>query len=445
MTPNNTGFSRSNVESSSNGSVYSSSSQDERGFALLMAILTLLLLAGIIVAGTDDGNARRKAGVAMAARPLQAREIAAAGLADALSWFRRQHTQPVSSFAPARDLTLDPALNETDDEAVGLVREYEVAPGVWARYEVRLTAAAESFTDQDGNGVYDEGESFVDTNGNGTRDAASGARDLSPLRGEAVAGTVWMLESEGFLYERPQADLPLGEGQNSRIAAASLGTEIRRMAISPPAAAALCASQGSEVTLGNRARIRGGGGAAVSFREGTGTPTQDAGSEVSGSPSVTSIPGYEDSLKAIFGLDLTQLKSMADLSTADESVVPADLGEFTLTVIEADTIFTAARPLRGTGVVIIHGSCVIESGSNSFFNGLLWVSGDLEIRAPSYLRGIFVCTGSVDVRGTGGDYAEIDYDDKIIDDLLVRMGRYRTSKSVYALGGNQPFFSGGSE
>jgi hypothetical protein len=415
----------------------------EGGFALLMAILTLLLLAGIIVAGTDSGLAGQKAGAAATANPMRAKEIAAAGLADALSWFRRQHHQPVSEFTPARDLSADPVVNETDDATVGLVREYEVAPSVWARYEVRLTQAEETYTDENGNGVHDEGEAFVDADGSGKWDVASGTRDISALRGEAVSGTVWLIESHGFLFARPHADVPLGEGHNTRIGAASLGTEIRRMAIAPPAGAAVCAAQGGNVVLGNRARVRGGAGAAVAFADGTGNPTQDSGSEVSGSPSVTSVPGYDGSLKAIFGLDLTQLKSMADLSTNDANALQGDVGEFTLTVIEDSVLFNAARPLRGTGVVIIQGNCVIESGSNSFFNGLLWVSGDLDIRAPSYLRGLCVCNGDVDVRGTGGDYAEIDYDDKIIDDLLVRMGRYRTSKSVFAVGELRPLAGGG--
>jgi len=258
------------------------------------------------------------------------------------------------------------------------------------------------------------------------------------LRGEAVAGTVWLIESHGFIFERPDSSLALDEGPNRRIATASVGIEIRRMVIAPPAAAAISDSVGMAVTIGSRARIRGGGGAGVAYGSSTGSPIFLSGSEVSGSPSSTSIPGYDGSLKAIFGLDLTQLKSMADLSTMDEGVVPANAGEFALTVIEDDVTFDAARPLRGTGIVVIQGSCTIDSGSNSLFNGLLWVSGTLEIRAPSYLRGICISNGVVDVRGTGGDYAEIDYDDEIIDDLLVRMGRYRTSKAVYDLGSVKP-------
>jgi len=416
--------------------------RQEGGFALLMAIFTLLLLAGMIVAGSDGGLSRHQAGRSPAANPVRAREIASAGLADALSWFRRQNQQPVTNFAPALDLAADPPINETSEPAIGLVREYEVAPGLWARYEVRLGVAAEPYTDEDYNGRYDDGEAFTDTNGSGKWNPASGTRDVSALRGEPVAGTVWLLESRGFIYERPRADLPLGEGVNTRLAIGTVGTEIRRMVIAPPAAAAICATNGSDVTIGSRARIRGGEGAGVAFSQSTGSPVLLAGSEVSGSPSVTAIPDYAGTLDTVFGLSLTQLKSMADLSTADADVIPGTLGEFTLTVIEDDIVFDAARPLRGTGIVVIQGNCSIVSGSNSFFNGLLWVSGDLEVRAPVYLRGICISNGLVDVRGTGGDYAELDYDDKIIDDLLVRMGRYRPSKAIYDLGRPEPVAAG---
>ena len=418
--------------------------RQEGGFAMLVAVFALLLLGGIIMAGTDEALSGRRSAHAVASNPARAREIASAGLADALSWFRRQRVQPVGVFAPARDLAADPPVNETDDPSIGLVREYEIAPSLWARYEVRVGTAAETYTDTNANGYFDDGEPFTDADGDGTWDRAAGTRDISALRGEVASGTVWLIESHGFIFARPDDSLPLGQGHNTRLAVVSIGTEIRRMAIAPPSAAAICAAQGGNVVLGNRSRIRGGLGAGVAYAESTGVPTREGGSEVVGSPSTTSVPGYDGDLKAIFGLDLTQLKSMADLSTMDARILPGDLGEFTLTVVEDDVVFDAARPLRGTGVVVIQGSCAIVGGSNSFFNGLLWVRDDLSILAPVYLRGLCVSEGSVDVRGTGGDYSELDYDDKIIDDLLVRMGRYRRSKSLFVLGDRVPGASGGT-
>jgi hypothetical protein len=122
---------------------------------------------------------------------------------------------------------------------------------------------------------------------------------------------------------------------------------------------------------------------------------------------------------------------MADVSTSDPAAIESPLGDFTLTVLDGDVVFDEARPLRGTGVVVVLGNCSLQSGSNSFFNGLLWVGGNLTVRAPCYLRGVIVAEGNVDVRGTGGDYAEINYDDGVVTELLFMMGQYRYSKAIY--------------
>ena len=53
--------------------------------------------------------------------------------------------------------------NETDHADVGLVRTYEISPGIWGRYEVRKGVPAEEFNDQNQNGIYDPGETFVDS------------------------------------------------------------------------------------------------------------------------------------------------------------------------------------------------------------------------------------------------------------------------------------------
>ena len=56
---------------------------EEGGFALLVAVLAILILGGMIVAGTAGGIAREKLGRARSSDPARAREIADAGLADA--------------------------------------------------------------------------------------------------------------------------------------------------------------------------------------------------------------------------------------------------------------------------------------------------------------------------------------------------------------------------
>lgn len=410
-------------------------SRQDGGYALLVAVFSMLLLAGLIAASSESGRARAGISEHAVVGPARAREVALAGIAESVSWFRRQTVQPVKTFAPQLDLAATPPINETADPGVGLVREYEITPGVWARYEVRIGTPAESFTDSDADGIYTDGiDAFVDANSNGKYDVATGVRDVSTERGQVGAGSVWQLEAHGHIYQRPRAGLALGQGENRRIATHSVATEIRRMTITPPTAAALCARRGYNVIIGSRARIRGNGGAGVGYREGTASPSFLSGSEVSGSPSSTSVPDFQFELTSVFGNNLTSLKSMADNAVSDHSVLPANLGEYTLTVIEGDAYFTKDRPLRGTGIVIVTDDCFIEAGSNSFFNGVLWVQDDLIIDGPCYIRGVCIAGDRIEVTGTGGDHAEVEYDGGLVSELMTRMGGYRASKAIFRRG-----------
>jgi len=394
-------------------------------------VLVVMMIAGIVAVGATSDRALDDLTKAEVEAPAQAHAVAEAGIVDAYAWFRRQTVQPVNVFAPQRDLSKSPPVNETDDPDKGLVREFEIGPNLWARYEVRKAAPAEPFTDANQNGLYDEGEPYVDQNGDGTWNAARETRDISEERGQAGTGAVWMLVSHGTVFARLRTDLPLGEGVNRRLAVARVATEIRRLALTPPAEAAVCSRTASITTLGSRSRVVGASGGGVVYGEVTGSPVFLSGSEVSGSPSSSAVPDYDGSIPGVFGVSLAELKSMADLSTKDASTVPAPLGDYTLTVIDGDAVFDTVRPLRGTGIVVVLGDCTLADGSNSFFNGLLWVGGNLRIRAPAYLRGMVVAEGSVDIRGTGGDYAELNYDDAIIGELLAVMGQYRHTKAIY--------------
>ncbi len=409
----------------------------------MASLFAVLFVAGLVAAGFEANQAVRRDALHLHAHPTHARSVATAGVVDAYAWLRRQQVQPVTVFSPRRDLAADPPVNETDDPNVGLVREYEIAPNLWGRYEVRLTQAAESFTDGNNNGLYDAGEDYTDANGNGRWDDARNMRDVSAERGQPGNGAVWLIESHGYLFHRRDPGQPLGVAPNDRIAGAAVATEVRRLTLTPPSAAAICVAQGVNATIGSRGRLVGGSGAGLAYAEATGSPTLSSGSEVSGSPSSTALPNFDTSLEAVFGVGLAELKSLADVSTSNSASLNSPIGDSTLNVIEGNATFDAARPLRGTGVVVVTGDCTLADGSNSFFNGLLWVGGDLRVRAPSYLRGVVVVQGDVDVRGVGGDYAEINYDDAILSELQRLMGQYRHSKATYVLGADPGALAGG--
>lgn len=398
--------------------------------ALIWAVFAAMVIAGVIVSGTNTFIAVEKMGTSDFRADAQARSVAEAGLVDAYAWFRRQTTQPVTTFAPVRNLAAVPAINETDDPLVGLLRDYEILPSLWGRYEVRKTKVEESFTDSNANGLYDYGEPFVDTNTSGRRDPAKETRDVSVERGLSGSGTVWRLESVGTVYRRTDQGQALGVGPNTRIASVRLAAEIRRLAIVPPATGALCAHTLSSCVLGVRSRLTGGTKCGVVGPTGSGSPSISG--EVTGTPaSGTVVLPYNDTIPLVFGVSVTELKAMADGSYSNAANFPSPIGDYTLHVMEGAITFDASRPLRGTGVVVVIGNCTISASSNSFFNGVLYVQGNLQIRAPVYLRGTVVVTGSVDIAGTGGDYSEINYDGSMISQVLKTMGQYRFSTSPY--------------
>lgn len=402
-----------------------------RGIALLWAMLAAMLIAGIVVAGTNSQIAVDRIGDAEFAAEGQARAVAEAGLIDALAWFRRQQTQPVTTFAPQRNLAVLPVVNETDDPAIGLVREYEIMPSLWGRYEVRKPVAAEAWTDSNANGRYDYGEAFTDTDGDGKRDPARETRDISAERGFAGAGTVWRVVAHGRVYRRRDAAQPLGSAANPRLAGVTVAAEIRRFVMVPPAVAALCVKTASTTVIGARTRIIGGAKGGLINKSSTGTPTTTS-AEITGTPAKGTITSYDDTTETMFGVTLPELKAMADASWASAANFPKKIGDFSLNVVPGPITFDDARPLRGTGIVVVDGNADFVAGNNTFFNGMLVVRGNLTMRAPVYFRGTVVVTGSVDMSGTGGDYSELNYDAAILTEVLTILGQYRFSTATYA-------------
>lgn len=187
----------------------------ERGSALLMSMMTSLVLAGMVLATTGEISAMRRTTQIEFQAEAQARSLAEAGLVDAYAWFRRQAVQPVADFQPRLALSEDPPVNETDDPQIGLVREFEISPGLWGRYVVRRGTDGELFSDEDGNGVWTPGEYFQDLNGDGRRTPGRGTRDVTAERGLPGTGAVWLVEATGTIFRRPRADLALGEGVNN--------------------------------------------------------------------------------------------------------------------------------------------------------------------------------------------------------------------------------------
>lgn len=496
-------------------------SGSERGVILVWALLTALLVAGVVLATSDEIRAvDRQASFEFSVKG-QVEEVAQAGLTDALAWFRRQSTQPVATFEPkglppslrpahthprlamfpvalggegngirdggnridelgqiatadgvkdyrvttsngvihvsylldgqkygfeydqtstkglprslARELEAASyySLSTIDSETpeLGLVRFYELAPQVWARYTVSRGIPSEPFNDANGNGTHDASESFTDLDGDGRWSAGMHTRDVSGSRGANGAGTVWYVTSVGEIFRRPRPDLALGAGPNTRLALSAWGTELRRLTIAAPASAALCVQDGGRCQIGARTTIRGG--TAIAYDQSGGDPSIRGGKVVG---NLAALPDLKTSYEAVFGVPWTRLMAMADLSTSKpQGALPTPLPASSLVVIMGDVRFDEAQPLQGSAVVVVRGNCAIERGSNSFFTGVLYVDGNLSINGPALLRGTVITTGACAIRGLGSEAVEIEHDAGVASEMLGRIGQYRPAKAPFRL------------
>ncbi len=423
----------------------------ERGVVLIWVAAVLLLVAGMVYAAVERMTAMDRITKASYNAHGHARQVAIAGLTDAIAWMRRQPSQPILEFRPQRDpdAPLPPyqesirgvrppaALsaaraavlrNDTEEPDTGLVRTFEIAPNLFGRYAVIRGAPPETFRDADSDGLYDAGETFTDTNGDGVWTPGSWSRDVSAQRGVDGAGVVWLLVARAQIFERSDKTRDLDETPNLQVATTALATEVRRLHIAVPAEAALLVAEGARANLAGRVRIQGSAG--ISFAHSTGRPRVGGIAEAAGT--IAPVDAFDLSIARIFSVTWSELLTMADISTDDAATgLPDPLPAYMLTVIDGDVEFTRKRPLKGTGILVVRGNVTIRAGSSSFFRGLLYVDGNLTIQAPAFLQGTIIVTRNATLRGSGADYTVIQHDPTILGDLMRHMGQYRQSKAPY--------------
>lgn len=350
-------------------------------FALFLALLTMIQSAKYVMGRqlTYEG---------------QALNAAHAGLIDALAWFRRQQIQPVMTFAPQRDLSQTPPLNETDDAAIGLMRDFVISrPGrVRGRFEVRMTAV----------------------------------EDVSVRRGKEGPGTIWLLESEGIVYHQRDPSRPYDLHPNAVIARESMRTEIQRLTLVLPANAAINAARGDAVSSQSKTRLMGNKNIAIAYPPATGTPSTSG--TVTGDPARSTVDPYNGGIPSVFGVSQQELINMADLVVSGAADLPADLPDMYLICVRGDAAFTPSRPLRGSGILVVFGSLTIDAGTASSFNGLIYVTGNYTQNAPSQVSGAIVGGGPIAIRGSS-DFSEVVYDSAILTQIQRQMGQYRFNRN----------------
>ncbi len=339
----------------------------------------------------------------------QAKAFAKAGLVEALSWFRKQSTQPVTTFAPKKDPSAVPPILDTDDPTIGLVRDFEISGALWGRYEIPL----------------------------------SEVEDISSSRGAASgSGTVWKILSKGIVYKRIDSNVSYDQAPNQVLARGKLLTEIRRFALTPPAKAAICAPRGSDIAItGSNARIMGGAMPALAFIRNTGSPsvsgaTLQGGTYVIPPDPSDPIPTVEETFgtEAVFGgVSEEDIRSMADLVVTSNSQFPVPVPPNTVVFADCDLSFSTTHPLKlsnGAAIIYVTGDVTVNQGINPcYFSGFLYVKGDFSMRATSVLRGQVIVLGDVSVSATA-DTAEVDYDEPVLNVLMEEIGQYRISRAI---------------
>ena len=361
----------------------------------------------------------------------QAANAAQAGLVDALSWFRRQTTQPVKTFAPTVDSTANPPINDTDDTSIGIVRTYQVSgpAHLMGRYEVR------------------KGIPLTST----SPDAGSGVLDITPQKGKtnAGAGTIWQLESVGYIWVQNDPSNPnYDQSPNTVLSKQTFRTEIQKMSVNlPDGGAALFSANCDNVKIDAKTKIQGGTGIGVSCRPGSGLGMTNNGIINGTTKTKTNSTAAYDIL-AVLSVTPQELQGLADVNVTQVKDLPFPLPSMSLIVINGNATFgplapappaqATVHPLAGSGILVIYGDLTVQSDTNNFWNGVIYVTGNVSINEPILISGAIIAansSGSASVAiNSGSDVTEVDYDPAMISQINAQMGLYRFSRTKYWIG-----------
>jgi hypothetical protein len=386
----------------------------ERGTALIFALMFTTVVVGIVLTGTLTLKSQIVHNRTLFITNYQAVMAARSGLTEGLSWLRRQTSQPVTVFEPQLDPAATPAVLDTEDPDIGLVRDFKISGNLWARYEVWKEWAADPDPDR-----LTWREQF-------------NCQDVSSPKVGAAAGSAWRLRSIGYVYRQMDPTLPFNEAPNLVLATELAETDVLRAIINLPGQAAINTSRGGNCRIRSGGRVYGNGLAGIYFPISSGSPNLSGGTVV-GIPGTSGVvdDDYDDSYESVFGLTFAELSSMADQVITTASAFPSPLPDSALIVAEVPTLtFNASLPLTGAGLVIVKGNVNISQGSNSLFSGLLYVEGNLTIYEPCEINGSVVCTGNVNVRGNS-DFSTINYDEGALSALMQTFGNYRRANSLF--------------
>jgi hypothetical protein len=388
---------------------------DERGVASLLAVVGMSLILLGLVTGLSMIEVSARSINGQLRYQGQALNAANAGSTDALAWFQQQSVQPVVTFAPQRNLAATPPVNDTENPAIGLVRTFPVTTqgNVWGRYEVRSVNAL----------------------------------DVSTQHGKAGAGTIWQFDSTGLIFidrnGNGQMDWTDTNGNGvydwgepgEVIAMKTVRAEAQRLSLVLPAGnAALQSDSCSSVSLASGAsgnRVRGStAGVGIACKNGTGSPST-SGATVTGNPAIQSnVNPYNDSIPSVFGLSQSEFLGLATIKVPDVASLPDPLPEMALIVIQGNATFTLAKPLLGSGILVVLGNLTLPANAESKFDGVIYTTGSYTQNSPSLVMGAVVSQGGISLVG-GSDVNEADWDPTMVQMVRNALGGYRFTRSQY--------------
>ncbi|MFH2001541.1 MAG: hypothetical protein ABIK28_17795 [Planctomycetota bacterium] len=421
---------------------------------MVLVMVSLVVLSGIMMASLQVFEKSDKVVEYELNYHGQAVNAAKAGLIDALSWFRRQTSQPVEEFIPVRNDAARPPIDETDDATIGLVREYPISErdNLFERYEVRKQRILPA---NPPNRPY---EMIV-----GVHDITNNQPGQEPDDPNSVE-RFWYVEAKGYIFEvldpvnytpdqfyfssefvettpgnwDANGNNELNEQINLNavrvLASATMATQFRRLSVICPADAAICANRGDQVSLGNKSVVMGGSdGTGLVYTYRTGTHYKNGGAQLDSYAVARPEDGYSLDMDDVFGVSQDELKILCDLYIdVSTTALPDEFPDYSLVYLDGNVTFGPGTPLRGTAIVYINGNCTIESDPWNSFSGILYVEGNFRQYAPSQIFGTVMAKGSVGISGVG-DISTITFDPEVRQRILQISGQYRFSTPMYFL------------
>lgn len=397
----------------------------ESGQALITTVIAVSLVVLLLLVTISIATYSNKAIARQLIYQGQALNAAEAGITESLSWFRKQNAL-VATFNPKVDLSANPQVNETECPAVdapngcpraGIVRTFDIskASNLKGRYEATI----------------------------GTAGGTTGVVDVTDkVKNGAAPGTVWQLESTGYVWVNNAPNLRFDQAPNAVISKQTVRTQIQRMTVTlPQGGAAVFAGKNSKITIGGKAKLKGGTSLGLAYASTTNT--------VSVTGTVTGTPGggtYANSaapydIKSVFSVTQAELMNLADVQYSSMSSVPYSLPAMSLVIYNGNATFDQTKPLNGSGIFVVLGDLAVNGVSNSNFNGLIYVTGSVTIDNPSAVNGAIIGNASgsntKEIKigaAAGSDIAEIDYDPSIISQINTQMGQYRFTRGMYWVG-----------